>query len=165
MMAIVTGAILNIILDWLFIFPFNWGIAGAAWATAISQVVSALILLKYYTRFESIKLEKQDFIPRGYVIVILVTLGLSGLIFQLSTVVSNNLFNIYCAVSIYGSNIPIAVAGITTKLYVIFTTIIIGIVQGLQPIIGFCYSAKKYSRVRKTLKLVRSLALIISIIF
>lgn len=169
MMAIITGAILNLILDYLFIFPLDMGIQGAAIATVISQIVSAIILMAYYPRFEFVKLTIRDFIPNPKILAGILALGLSGFIFQMSNVViqivSNNLFNFYGAASIYGSNIPIAVSGIVFKLSVIFTTIIIGLVQGGQPIMGYCYGAQKYKRVKDTYKLILKLAVIISVAF
>ena len=167
MTAIITGAILNIILDYLFIFPLNMGIGGAAIATVISQIVSALILFNYYHLFEFVTLSKKDFIPDLKILTSILALGLSGFIFQISNVivqiVSNNLFNIYGATSIYGSNIPIAVSGIVFKLSALFTTVIIGLVQGGQPIMGYCYGAKKYKRVKDTYKLILKLAIVISV--
>lgn len=169
MVAIISGAILNIILDYVFIFILNYGISGAAYATVISQIVSAVILLAYYPRFQFVKLKIRDFIPHPKILLGIIALGLSGFIFQMSNVViqivSNNLFNFYGSASIYGSNIPIAVSGIVFKLNVIFTTIIIGLVQGGQPIMGYCYGAQKYKRVKDTYKLILKISIIISIIF
>ena len=169
MVAIITGAILNMILDYVFIFPLNMGIEGAAIATVISQIVPALILLAYFPRFEFIKLKIKDFIPDLKILLRILALGLSVFIFQISNVivqiVSNNMFNIFGAASIYGSNIPIAVSGIVLKLNVIFTTVIIGLVQGGQPIMGYCYGAEKYKRVKDTYKLILKLSVVISIAF
>lgn len=169
MAGIITGAILNIILDYLFIFPLHMGIEGVAIATVISQIVAALILIGYFPRFEFVKLNIKDFIPDYQLLLRIFALGLSGFIFHMSNViiqiVSNNLFNIYGATTIYGSNIPIAVAGIVFKLNIIFTTIVIGLVQGGQPIMGYNYGAKKYLRVKTTYKLILKITLGISIIF
>ena len=169
MMAIITGAILNMILDYVFIFPLNMGIQGAAIATVISQIVSAAILMAYFPRFDFVKLSVRDFIPNFKILLGIIALGFSVFIFQMSNVViqivSNNLFNFYGAASIYGSNIPIAVSGIVFKLNVIFTTVIIGLVQGGQPIMGYCYGAEKYKRVKDTYKLILKLAVVISVAF
>ena len=169
MTAIITGAILNIILDYIFIFPLNMGIHGAAIATVLSQIVSALILIAYYPRFEFVKLTRNDLIPDMKITRRVLELGFSVFIFQISNVIiqitSNNLFNIYGAASIYGNNIPIAVSGIVFKLSVIFTTVIIGLVQGGQPIMGYCYGAEKYKRVKDTYKLILKLSVLISVIF
>ena len=169
MTSVIVGAILNIILDYILIFPLNMGITGAAIATVASQVTSALMVIAYLPRFEFVKLKMTDFIPDMKILASVFALGLNGLIFQLGNVlvqiVSNNLLNIYGAASIYGSNIPIAVAGIVFKINVIFTTIIIGLYHGSQPIIGYSYGAKLYGRVRETFKLVLKIAIIVSVAF
>ena len=169
MVAIITGAILNMILDYVFIFPMNMGIQGAAIATVISQIVSAVILIAYLPKFEFVKIKLKDFIPNPKILLRILELGFSVFIFQISNViiqiVSNNMFNIFGAASIYGSNIPIAVSGIVLKLNVIFTTVIIGLVQGGQPIMGYCYGAKKYKRVKDTYKLILKVSVVISVAF
>ena len=169
MAAIITGAILNMILDYLFIFPMNMGIQGAAIATVISQIISASILLAYLPRFEFVKIKIKDFIPNPKILRRILALGFSVFIFQISNViiqiVSNNMYNIFGAASIYGSNIPIAVSGIVLKLNVIFTTVIIGLVQGGQPIMGYCYGAEKYKRVKDTYKLILKVSVVISVAF
>ena len=169
MASVIVGAILNIILDYILIFPLNMGITGAAIATVASQVTSALMVIAYLPRFEFVKLKMTDFIPDMKILASVFALGLNGLIFQLGNVliqiVSNNLLNIYGAASIYGNNIPIAVAGIVFKINVIFTTIIIGLYHGSHPIIGYSYGAKLYGRVRETFKLVLKIAVIVSVAF
>lgn len=157
MIAIVTGAILNTILDPLFMFVFDMGIAGAAWATVISQIISALLLLIYFPRFKSVKFSLTDFIPQFYYIKKIISLGFASFIYQFSNLIvlvtTNNLLKIYGKDSIYGSDIPIAVFGIVMKINVIFIAIVLGLVQGAQPIFGFNYGAKNYHRVRETMRL------------
>ena len=169
MYAIVFGAILNIILNPIFIFGFGWGIAGSAWATVISQVLSAAILLLYFPRFKSVKFHKEDFIPKFSLLKISIALGMTSFVFQGSNmiiqIVTNNLLNIYGSLSVYGNDIPIAVAGIVAKVNIIFISIIIGLVQGAQPIFGFNYGAKKYDRVRETMYYMMKYAIIISVVF
>lgn len=173
MIAIVTGAILNTILDPLFMFVYNWGIAGAAWATVISQIVSALLLLIYFPRFKSVKFSLNDFIPQLHYLKRIISLGFASFIYQFSNMVvlvtTNNLLKIYGKNSIYGSDIPIAVFGIVMKINVIFIAIVLGLVQGAQPIFGFNYGAKNYHRVRETMRLLLkvtvSIATILFIIF
>ena len=80
-------------------------------------------------------------------------------------VVTNNLLNIHGSETVYGNDIPIAVAGIVAKVNIIFISIIIGLVQGAQPIFGFNYGAKKYGRVRETMRYMMKYAIIISVIF
>ena len=173
MIAIVTGAVLNIILDPLFMFVYNWGIAGAAWATVISQVISALLLLIYFPRFKSVKFSLNDFIPQLHYLKRIISLGFASFIYQFSNMIvlvtTNNLLKIYGKNSIYGSDIPIAVFGIVMKINVIFIAIVLGLVQGAQPIFGFNYGAKNYHRVRETMRLLLkvtfSIATILFIIF
>ena len=155
MMAIIAGAVLNTVLDPIFIFVFQMGIAGAAWATVISQMVSALLLFAYIPKFRSVKFQWEDFIPHFKQVQAIASLGLTSFIFQISAlivqIVSNNLLKTYGAMSIYGSEIPIAVGGIVAKVFVIFIALIIGMTQGVQPIVGYNYGAKYYERVRQTI--------------
>lgn len=169
MYAIVFGAILNIILNPIFIFGFGWGIAGSAWATVISQILSAAILLLYFPRFKSVKFDRSDFIPKFSLLKISIALGMTSFVFQgsnmITQVVTNNLLNTYGSQSIYGNDIPIAVAGIVAKVNIIFVSIIIGLIQGAQPIFGFNYGAKNYNRVRETMHYMMKYAIIISVVF
>ncbi len=155
MMAIIAGAVLNTVLDPIFIFVFQMGIAGAAWATVLSQMISALLLFAYIPKFRSVKFKWEDFIPHIKQVEAIAALGLTSFIFQISAlivqIVSNNLLKTYGAMSIYGSEIPIAVGGIVSKVFVIFIALIIGMTQGVQPIVGYNYGAKYYERVRRTI--------------
>ena len=168
MMAIIVGALLNTILDPLFIFALNMGIAGAAWATVISQVVSAIVLLAYIPRFRSVRFERSDFKLSIADVKVIASLGVTSFIFQISAtvvqIVSNNLLRTYGAQSIYGSDIPIAVGGVVSKIFVIFIAVVIGLNQGAQPILGFNYGAKKYSRVHDTMNLLLKVTVILSTI-
>ena len=166
MMSIIIGAVLNTILDPIFMFVFGMGIAGAAWATVISQIISALVLALYFPKFKTVKFEWKDFIPQFSAMKIIVSLGISSFIFQFSTMIiqitTNNLLKIYGESSIYGSDIPIAVAGIVAKINVIFIAVAIGIVQGAQPIFSYNYGAKNYGRVRQTMRLLLKVTITIS---
>ena len=168
MLAIVVGSLVNTILDPLFMFGFDMGMDGAAWATVIGQFVSAVMLALYFFRFKSVKFELKDFKIRIREIGILFALGTSPFIFQCSAliiqIVTNNLLKIYGAKSIYGSEIPIAVAGIVMKINVIFIAIVLGLTQGAQPIAGYNYGARKYTRVREILNLTLKAAFVISIV-
>lgn len=166
MMSIIIGAVLNTILDPIFMFVFGMGIAGAAWATVISQIISALVLALYFPKFKTVKFEWKDFIPQFSAMKIIVSLGISSFIFQFSTMIiqitTNYLLKIYGESSIYGSDIPIAVAGIVAKINVIFIAVVIGIVQGAQPIFSYNYGAKNYGRVRQTMRLLLKVTITIS---
>ncbi len=166
MAAIITGAVLNTVLDPIFIFKLNLGIAGAAWATVISQAVSAAMLALYFPRFKSVRFSPADFIPSGKTVLKICSLGINSFIFQSSNlivqIVLNNSLRHYGEASVYGSDIPIAVAGIVIKINVIYLAFIIGLINGAQPICSYNYGAKKYRRVRDTVSLFIKAALIMS---
>lgn len=168
MMSILVGSIINTILDPIFIFVCKWGIAGAAWATVIGQVIGAIILFAYIPKFKSVKFEAKDFIPKWKWIWVMIKLGFNSFIFQFSTlvvqIIMNNVLNEYGSVSKYGAETPLAVAGIVTKINVIFIALIIGLINGAQPICSYNYGAKKYGRVRHTVRLFMTTAMIISIV-
>ena len=160
MTSMVTGAILNIILDPIFIFKWglNMGVAGAAAATAISQFVTFFINILYIKKFKTVKITKDKLKPQLKITKTIVTFGISSLITQMSIVVviavQNSLFKKYGVQSKFGSEIPITVLGIVMKINQILNSIVIGIAAGSQPIVGYNYGAKKYDRVRETLKYV-----------
>ncbi len=168
MTSMVSGAILNVILDPIFIFVFKMGVQGAAIATIISQFLTFAINIMYIKKFKSISLEKKDFKLQINIIKKVALLGISSFITQMSFVVvmavENNLLAKYGAYSKYGSEIPITVLGIVMKISQILNSIIIGIASGAQPIVGYNYGAGKYDRVKQTLKLVLGLSLIVSTI-
>lgn len=168
MLSNVSGAVLNAILDPIFIFKFHWGIAGAAAATITGQILSAILVLSYLPRYKTVKFNLSDFIPRGKYVLAVVSLGGAACFNQLAMmsmqIVMNNILRYYGARSIYGSDIPLAVVGIVSKVNMIFMAIVIGISQGSQPLFGFNYGARNYTRVRKTYKLSGSIATGIAII-
>ncbi len=168
MTSMVSGAILNVILDPIFIFVFKMGVQGAAIATVISQILTFIINILYINKFKTIKLTKQEFKINVGVAKNVSTLGISSFITQMSFVVlvavENNLLSKYGSESKFGSEIPITVLGIVMKISQILNSIIIGLAAGAQPIIGYNYGAKKYDRVKQTLKTVLGISLIISTI-
>lgn len=168
MTSMLTGAILNIILDPIFIFAFKMGVEGAAIATVISQFVTFLMNILCIKKFKSIEIEKQDFKLKPALAGQVSMLGISSFITQMAIVVvmafENNLLGKYGAESEFGSEIPITVLGIVMKISQILNSIIIGIAAGAQPILGYNYGAAKYDRVKKTLKIVLSLSVVVSTI-
>lgn len=168
MTAMMTGAILNVILDPVFIFVLHWGIAGAAWATAIGQVVSFAICAVYFFKPKSFRLTKKSFIPNRPILGNMISLGAATFVTQISIVtvslVSNMTLARYGAMSKYGPDIPISVFSIQTKVYTIVLNIVTGIVLGGQPILGYNYGAKKMDRVRETYRMVLKATLITGII-
>ncbi|MGT2666959.1 MATE family efflux transporter [Streptococcus rifensis] len=168
MAAIIAGAVLNTILDPIFIFVFGWGIAGAAWATVMSQALSASILMMYFRRFKSVTFERRDFLPDWSMFITVCSLGVASFINQSSNVlvqiVTNNALKTYGELSQYGADIPIAVAGIVAKVNVILIAIVIGIVQGSQPILSYNYGAKNFDRVRETIQVALKAVSIVSLV-
>lgn len=163
------GAILNIILDPIFIFGFGWGIEGAAWATAISQIVSVAIGVFYLVRMpKTFRLKAADLIPRAKVVWSFTKLGISTFITQMSIVVTSFVCNAmlakYGALSVYGPDIPIAVIGIAMKVFTIVINIVVGLVVGAQPILGYNYGAGNYDRIRQTFRIVCVTTLIVGIV-
>ncbi len=170
MISMVAGAILNIVLDPIFIFSWglNLGVAGAAIATVISQFVTFLINIIYIKRFKTIKLSKESFKFELKIVKAVATLGISSFITQMAIVVvitvQNSLFKAYGDASKFGSDIPITVLGIVMKINQILSSIIIGIAAGSQPIIGYNYGARKLDRVKKTLTIVLALSFSVSLV-
>lgn len=166
MTSMVSGAILNTILDPIFIFVFKMGVEGAAIATVISQILTFIINICYIKKFKSVTLNKESFKIKASVARKVAMLGISSFITQMSIVVvmafENNLLGKYGGQSKFGSEIPITVLGIVMKISQILNSIIIGIAAGAQPIIGYNYGAGKYDRVKRTLKTVLGLSVIIS---
>ncbi|MDR1132995.1 MAG: MATE family efflux transporter, partial [Synergistaceae bacterium] len=155
MLCNLSGALLNTVLDPLFIFTFKMGVAGAAWATVISMIVSWCMAVLYMVRLRTVDLKPSYFKPRLDSLKAISTLGLSAGFNQIAMmcvqVTLNNVMTIYGAASVYGSNIPLAASGIITKVNMLFMSAVIGIAQGGQPIIGFNYGAKNYGRVRRAI--------------
>ena len=168
MITMLLGAVLNIILDPLFIYVFKWGIAGAAWATAIGQLASFAMCAVYFFRPKSFKLTKKSFLPDRSVLQRMVALGISAFMTQISVVVvsltSNMILAHYGALSKFGPDIPISVFSIQTKVYTIVNSIVIGIVLGGQPILGYNYGARKLDRVKETFRIVLIASVIIGLI-
>ncbi len=166
MTSMVLGAVLNIILDPIFIFVFHMGIEGAAIATIMSQFVTFLLNIAYIKKFKSILLNKEAFFLQFGVAKKVVTLGISSFITQMSFVfvvaAENNLLGKYGTQSKFGPEIPITVLGIVMKISQILNSIIIGIAAGSQPIFGYNYGARKLDRVKQTLKMVLGVSVIIS---
>lgn len=168
MVMVLSGAILNTILDPLFIFVFKWGIQGAAWATVIGQIFSAILVLLYLPRYMNSSLKPGDFIPKADCLKAIISLGSAACLNQLAiTVVQilmNNVLRHYGGLSEYGSDIPLAVVGIVMKVNMLFLSIVIGLSQGAQPIISFNYGARKYSRVKEAYLKAAGAATIVAIL-
>ena len=169
MVCTLTGAIINTILDPLFIFGFKWGIKGGAWATVTGQMVSAFLVIIYFAKFRKMNLEHYMFRPQLSLLKAICSLGLASCINQIAItavqIVMNNILRYYGASSVYGSDIPIACVGIISKVNMVFLSICIGVSQGSQPIWGFNYGAKKFDRVRQTYKYSATICTTVAVIF
>lgn len=168
MACMLVGAVLNTILDPIFIFTFSMGVAGAAWATVIGQVGSFVVGAIYLKNFKHVQLERKDFRFSLHQTLETTAIGISASINQCAIlvvqIVLNNSLVYYGQFSVYGQDIPLAACGIVMKVNSILMAVIIGISQGTQPIVGFNYGAKSYERVRQTLRLSLSYGLAVSII-
>ena len=168
MFFLVTGAIINVILDALFILVFKWGVEGGALATIIGQYISAFISLLYLKRFKSFKLSLKDYkINRSIIKVMLY--GFSSFVTQITVLVlfvfMNNVLTKYGAMTKFGEDIPLSAYGIMSKVNSLLISSILGIAIGAQPIIGFNYGAGNKERVKDTLKKIYCVNFGIGIIF
>lgn len=168
MFSMVIGAVLNVILDAVFIFPLQMGVRGAAIATVIGRFASFLVSVVYMKRFKTIKLSRSDFRLNAKVCGNIIVFGLSSSITQFAITIvmalTNNLLAEYGAQSVYGSDIPLTATGIVMKVNQILISILLGIATGTQPIIGFNYGAKNFHRVKKALEISLVASEIISVL-
>lgn len=158
MISTLAGAVLNMILDPIFIFSFKLGMMGAAIATVIGQIVTALLAIWYLCNMKLVKPAKADFKPESAIICKTLTLGLTSFLSQISLVAAmaaiNNIIRKYGAMdSIFGqeqyAQIPMAVVGIVMKFFQIVISIVVGMAAGCIPIVGFNMGAGLKSRVRE----------------
>jgi len=168
MTSMIIGAVINTILDPIFLFVFEWGVAGAAWATVIGQIASCIYALLYLKKIRRCEVKREYFklslSQMGSTAVMGMSNGLTQLAITAVQIVMNNSLVYYGAQSIYGSDIPLAAAGIVMKVNGIVLSVIIGLVQGMQPIIGFNYGAQKYDRVRAAYFLCIKVELVVTLI-
>lgn len=166
MFAMMVGAVLNIILDPIFIFVFHWGVKGAAIATIASQLFGLLLNIAYLFRLKTIRLSRQSFSfdirTAGRIASLGFASGANNLTSTVVAFVSNNLMTKYGALSVYGPDIPLTTFGLCMKVSMLAFSIGIGVASGSQPIIGFNYGAQKYDRVKKTFLLSAGVATIIT---
>ena len=150
MCALLTGAVLNIALDPLFIYVFDLGVAGAAIATAISQVVSTFVYLTSIFRKKSVfHFRVKDCTYTKENMSEIFKIGIPTLVFQILTSVSISLIN--NAAGDYGDS-AIAGMGVVTRLISMGSLSVFGFIKGFQPIAGYSYGAKKFNRLREAIK-------------
>lgn len=151
MCALLLGAVLNTVLDPIFIYTLNLGVAGAAIATAISQMVSTLVYLIYVFRKKSaFSFCIKQFVPTKEIMTEILKIGIPTLTFQILTSLSIALIN--RAANSYGDAV-IAGMGAVTRITSMGTLIVFGFLKGFQPIAGFSYGAKKFNRLREAIKI------------
>lgn len=161
-----TGALLNTVLDPLFIFGFRMGMAGAALATIIGQIVAAGMIFRYMLHCRTVTLERRHLVIKAEYALHIMSLGMSSFFNQIAMmivqIVLNNSLKYYGARSVYGESVPLACAGIISKVAMLYFSVVIGLAQGLQPIAGYNYGAKKYDRVKQVYGLTVRCVLLIS---
>ena len=158
MLSTLAGAVVNIVLDPIFIFTFKWGMAGAAAATVIGQIVTAILSVLYLLRARVIRPKREDFLPEARIIRKTLSLGLSSFLAQISLVGAmlaiNNMLRRYGAADeIFGqeqyAQIPMAVVGIVMKFFQIVISVVIGMAAGCIPVVGFNMGAGQKGRVKE----------------
>jgi Na+-driven multidrug efflux pump len=166
MAATLAGAVTNVILDPIAIFVLHWGVTGAAIATVVGQIVTAVISLVYLLHPKAIRLSKRSFALSGSLIAKFLPLGFTSFLSQFSLVLSmavmNNMISKYGAVSAFATlnaetgrmvgDIPLAVQGIVMKYYQIVISIVVGMAAGCIPIVGYNFGACAYDRCRAMMK-------------
>ncbi len=168
MACMVLGAIANTILDPIFIFIFHWGIFGAALATILGQILSFIFAIRYLWHFKTIHFQRNNFQIKVKECLKTCSMGISSSANQIAItfvqIILYNSLTYYGAQTVYGTEIPLAACGIVMKTNAIILAIVVGISQGVQPIIGFNYGAKQYSRVREAYLLAIKWNMIVSAI-
>lgn len=154
MLSNMAGCVVNIILDAWFVLGLHWGVAGAAWATIVGQVLNFVLAIAYIPRLKGIKFRLEYARPKTKTIFAFLPLGISSFFTQFgSTIVvicMNNLIVTYGAQSIYGPDIPLAAQGIVMKVNSIIVSVMVGLGIGSQPIVGYNYGAQNFKRVKET---------------
>lgn len=162
MLSVLIGAVLNIILDPVFIFVFDMGVAGAATATVISQAVSAFWVIHFlFSSKSTLRIQKKYFCPSPKIALAIMSLGISPFIMSSTEGLLQVAFNNQMA--LYGGTISVGSMSILYSLQQFINMPLSGITQGAQPILSYNYGAKNYERVRKTFQLVFKCALTLSL--
>ncbi len=147
MYTMLIGAALNIILDPIFIFVFGMGIAGVAWATVISMFIGMIFVMYHFTRkTTTLRLRKKNMRFEKDILIAIVSIGLSPFFMQVAASGVAVLMN--TSLKNYGGDLAIGAYGILVSLIMLITMFVIGLNQGLQPIIGYNYGAQIYDRVK-----------------
>ena len=141
---------LNAVLDALFILGLDWGIAGSAWATVLSQTVSLVLLFAHFMRRDSfLRFRRGAFHFHWDLIKGITTIGMAPFMIQTCACVVVILVN--TTLQRYGGDLSIGAYGIANRVAFLFTMVVLGFTQGMQPIVGYNYGARKYDRALKTM--------------
>lgn len=164
MFAMIIGAVINIILDPIFIFVAKMGMTGAALATAIAQIITFLLSVGYFFKSKSFRLSWKSFIPNFKLLWESTKLGISSFLTQIAiavvTIVNNAILTKYLPTD----ESAIGLLTVAFKVFGIVLNIIIGIAVGGQPIVGYNYGAKKYDRVKQTFKIIMITTIVVGLI-
>ncbi len=168
MLCNIIGAVINTVLDAVFVFGLQMGMKGAALATVIGQIVASVMIIFFLYRFKTVKLKKEHFRLKWEYTGTLTKLGMSNCFNQLAMMVVQIILNrsltYYGAMSQYGESIPLACAGIISKVGMVFGSICIGLSHGMQPISSFNYGAGNYGKVKEVYLLAVKIGTVISTI-
>ncbi len=158
MVSTIVGAVINILLDPIFIFVFKWGMMGAAAATVIGQIATAVLAIWYLCNTKVVRIKKSDFKLRSKIVYRTLVLGICSFLSQISLVAAmaavNNMIRKYGAMdSVFGqtqyAQIPMAVVGIVMKFFQIVISVVVGMAAGCIPIVGFNMGAGLKDRVKE----------------
>lgn len=162
MYSMITGALLNCILDPTYIFIFGWGVKGAAIATITSQIISTIILVYYFTKKGNMRLRFVNMKLKPSICKMAFSLGISSCITQLSStvlqIVLNNSLVYYGNLTSVTGDVALSAMGIVMKISQIIVSICVGVGIGAQPILGFNKGANQPKRIKKTYKLASTIA-------
>jgi len=163
MWIMITGAIINIVLDGLFIYVFNMGIAGAAWATTISMGISALLAIRHFVKKRSfIRFRRHAWQPKFMIFRNILAIGISPFSMNVAGSAVSALLN--NQLLYYGSDNAVAACGVANSFGPLVIMLVIGICQGMQPIAGYNYGAGRLDRLREVFTLAMKCNLTIGVI-
>lgn len=157
MFRMLIGAFFNVVFDWIFIVQFHWGVAGAAWATVLSQLISTLFIMWFFFRKETpIKIQwrfmRLKFVFVRRILIFGLPMSMMQICNSLMNIILNKSLATYGEQSTYGGDLAISAFGVINSIAMMVIMPLLGFVQGIQPILGFNYGAKNYDRVKSTLK-------------
>ena len=163
MWIMVSGAILNLILDPVFIFVLNLGIAGAAWATTISMTFTAILSVLHFVAPKSfIKFKQHAWRPRFYIFRNILMIGMSP--FLMNVAASGVVALLNSQLIKYGGDLAVGAYGISNTFGSVLVMFVIGVCQGMQPIAGYSYGAQKYDRLRGIYTLTMKVNVLVGVI-